>query len=52
VDEHIDVAAAAVQEPVGQVVLIDQAGQLEDQVVSDRDPGQEHGPSVYLLGVA
>ena len=40
-----DLAPAPVLEPAGEVVVVDQAGQFEDEVVSYRNPSQvrRHG---------
>ena len=48
-DHELDVAPVAVLEAGGERVVVDQAGELEDQVVSYRDAGEEQRPTVHMF---
>lgn len=48
--EHPDSATVGVLKPVCERVVVEQAGELEELVVGNRDAGEEHGSSVHLFG--
>ncbi len=41
--QHLHLSAVGIIEPVGQRVVVDQAGELEDEVVTDSDADEGMG---------
>lgn len=40
--EHLRLGALGVFQPVGELVVLDEAGELEDQLVANGETGHEH----------
>ncbi len=50
--EHLDLAAVAILQPVGERVVVDEAGELEDQVIADGDPARNTRSTLQPLSQA